>query len=77
MYALNLDPETRRILSATYPEYAPTATVFVTELPEGNITDYLYIDGEFVYDPLPEPEPVDPGPTDHELLMTLLGVSER
>ena len=26
------------------------------ELPEGNIYDYLYTDGEYIYDPLQEPE---------------------
>lgn len=29
----------------------------VNELPEGDITDYLYAGGEFVYDPKPEPDP--------------------
>lgn len=34
----------------------------VYELPEGNLPDYRYIDGEFVYDPLPKPSnlPVAP-----------------
>ena len=36
MFALNL-AEDGRILSATYPEYAPAAAVFVETLPEGNI----------------------------------------
>ena len=76
IYALTLDKETKRILSVTYLEYASPDAVFVEALPEGNLSDYLYIDGIFIYDPLPEPEPVDPGPSDHELLMALLGVSE-
>ena len=60
-YALNL-AEDNRILSATYEKYAPANAVLVDELPEGNIADYLYQDGAYVYDPLPapiEPEPVD------------------
>lgn len=92
MYALNLDKETKRVLSATYLEYAAPDAVFTDHLPpkvanpefdaEGNIkpesdiTNYLFINRNYVYDPLPKPEPVDPGPSDHELLMALLGVSE-
>ena len=50
MYALNL-AEDGRILSATYPEYAPADAVIVDALPEGNVADYLYINGEFIYNP--------------------------
>lgn len=55
-YALNL-AEDGHILSATYPKYAPSDAVIVDALPEGDITDYLYVGGEFVYDPKPEPDP--------------------
>lgn len=68
MYALNIDTETNRILSATYSQYAPPTQPRVDTLPEGNITDYLYVDGEYVYDPLPEPEPQPLAPTDPERL---------
>lgn len=34
----------------------------VEELPEGDIADYLYIDGEYVYDPLPAHDPVTVAP---------------
>ena len=54
-YALNL-AEDGRILSATYEKYAPADAVLVNTLPEGNISDYLYVDGAYVYDPLPESE---------------------
>ena len=63
MYALNLDKETGRILSATYPEYAPADAVIVETLPEDNIADYLYKDGEYVHDPLPEPEQTESSPS--------------
>lgn len=53
MFALNL-AEDGRILSATYPEYAPAAAVLVETLPEGNIIDYCYADGAYVHDPLPK-----------------------
>ena len=52
-YALNLN-EDGRILSATYEQYATERAVLVEELPEGNVTDHLYIDGEYVYAPLPK-----------------------
>ena len=55
MYALNL-AEDGRILSATYPQYVPADAVIVDALPEGNIADYRYVDGEFVHDPLPVEE---------------------
>ena len=57
-YALNL-AESGRILSATYEKYAPENTVLVDALPDGDISDYLYQDGSYVYDPLPEPEEPD------------------
>lgn len=61
MYALNL-AEDGRILSATYPQYAPEDAIIVDALPEGDISDYLYVDGQCIYDPLPEPEPPSPAP---------------
>lgn len=61
LYALNLG-EDGRVLSATYPKYAPEDAVTVEALPEGDISDYRYADGEFVYDPLPEPEVPEPEP---------------
>lgn len=66
-YALNL-AEDNRILSATYAKHAPKSAVLVDELPEGNIADYRYVDGEYVYDPLPEPDPVEPEITELEQL---------
>ena len=54
-YALNLATD-GRILSATFAEYAPSDAVLVDTMPDGNIADYLYLDGQYVYDPVPEPE---------------------
>jgi hypothetical protein len=56
MYALNLDKTTNRILSVTFAEYAAPDAVLVEAILDGNITDYLYIDGIFIYDPLPKPD---------------------
>lgn len=69
-YALNIDSD-GRILSATYPEFAPASAFVVDALPEGDITDYRYVNGEFVYDPLPEPEVPDTGPTQEERISAL------
>lgn len=55
LYALNLADD-GRILSVTYDEYAPSYQPRVTELPESDVTDYKYVGGEFVYDPLPKAE---------------------
>ena len=61
-YALNL-AEDNRILSACvvledgYYDGMPIVEI----IPEGNLPDYLYIGGEYIYDPLPQPEPVTPG----------------
>lgn len=74
MYALNLDAN-GRILSATFDQYAPLSQPRVNELPDGDISDYLYVGGEYVYDPIPiPPEPV-PEPSADEILDILLGVS--
>ena len=55
MFALNLS-EDGRVLSATYPQYAPADAVVVDALPEGDISNYRYIGGEFVLDPIPAAE---------------------
>ena len=62
-YALNL-AEDGRVLSATFEKYAPADSVLVDEMPEGNLSDYRWQDGDFVYDPLPEPEPETPSQLD-------------
>lgn len=62
MYALNIG-EAGRILSATRPEYAPANAATVETLPEGDISEYRYVDGEIIHDPLPEPEPEPDAPT--------------
>lgn len=74
-YALNLS-EDNRILSATYEQYAAEDAVLVDELPEGNIADYLYINEEYVYSPLPKPELPEREPTAEEMFNALLGVTE-
>ena len=57
-YALNLS-EDGRVLSVTYAEYASTEAIKIEKLPEGNVADYRYVNGEYVYDPLPIEEVLD------------------
>lgn len=73
-YALNL-AEDGRVLSVTFEKYAPKGSVIVEEFPDGDISDYRYVDGEFIYDPLPKPELPEPEPTAEEILNALLGVN--
>lgn len=82
-YAINL-AEHGRILSVTYAKYAAADAVLVDELPDGNVADYRYADGEFIHDPIPEEEPAEPKASNEEriteleeaLEMLLNGVTE-
>lgn len=50
-HALKLAPN-GRILSVTKPQYAPASQPRVESIPAGNIADYLYVNGEFIYSPV-------------------------
>ena len=65
-YALNL-AEDSRILSATYEKYAPADAVLVDELPEVNLYEYRYVDGEYIHDPIPV-EPVEEKPSQLDII---------
>lgn len=73
MYSLNFDKD-GRILSACVCLEGFEYINIVETLPEGNISDYKYVDGEYVYDPLPKPEPQPEEPTTDEVLDALLGI---
>lgn len=47
-YALSIDSETKAVLSATYEEFAWDGCVIVDHLPDGDLTDYDFIDGNYV-----------------------------
>lgn len=74
--ALNLNAnDGNRILSCTFEEFAPPDQPRVTEIPDDDITKYKYVDGEYIYDPLPQPEPPTPsGETTDDVLNALLGI---
>lgn len=61
MYSLNLDVDSR-ILSACVCLPGRTYENVVDTLPDGDVSDYKYVNGGYVYDPLPEPEPPQPEP---------------
>ena len=73
MYSLNLYSD-NRILSACVCLDGFEYTNIVDTLPEGNILDYRYVDGEYVYDPLPDPESQPVEPTADDVLDVLLGI---
>lgn len=55
-YALNLSEDNRILSACIVNEYTPDTMPRVDKLPEGDVTEYLFIDGEYVYDPLPQPD---------------------
>lgn len=78
LYALNLGDD-GRVLSAAEDQYGAEGQPRVATLPEGDLYDYKYVDSEFIYDPLPKPEPKPSAETealemvvDHECRITLL-----
>ena len=50
-YALNL-AEDGRVLSVSKEIFAPINAVLVDEKPDGNVADYRYVDGRYVYEPI-------------------------
>ena len=56
MYALNLGPD-GRCLSASPANMAPIGATLVPYLPEGNLYDYRYVNGEYIYEPEANSEP--------------------
>ena len=73
MYSLNLDKD-GRILSACVCLEGFEYINIVEALPKGDISDYKYVDGEYVYDPLPKSEPQPEEPTTDDVLDALLGI---
>lgn len=69
-HGLILD-ENSRIISAVPQRYTSADVIIVDKLPDGKYTDYLYIDGEYVYDPLPIHDEPDPQPTHEERIKAL------
>lgn len=60
LFALNLDESDGRVLSATEDQYGAPGQPRVETLPEVDLYDYRYANNEFIYDPLPKPDPPEP-----------------
>lgn len=56
MYALNLE-ENGRILSVCNCLEGQIYEYVVDSFPDGDVTEYRYVNGEFIHDPLPKPQP--------------------
>lgn len=55
MYGIVLQNNMR--IGAVYMhDFIPEDAIQVESLPERDVYDYVYADGEFVYDPMPQPE---------------------
>ena len=68
MYSLNLSNQTSgRVLSVTESHFAPEWQPQVASFPN-NVTDYLYENGEFIYDPI---EVEEQPPTPEERISAL------
>lgn len=74
MYSLLLD-ENGRVLSVMDERYASDKCPLIEDYPQkvkdGCSYDYLYVDGEWIYDPIP----VDVEPTIEDILNAMLGVT--
>ena len=70
-YSLNLG-ENGRILSVCVCLEGQTYENVVDSFPDGDVTEYRYVDGEFIHDPLPKPEPSEPEPTAEEDALAML-----
>ena len=68
MYALNLNTDKRVLSACVVLPTTPDTMPMVDSLPDGNINDYLFINGKYVFDPVPTPEPPEPEPTDFDRL---------
>ena len=55
MYELFLSAS-NRIIGVQSAEIAYHGGITVDVLPSGNVNDYLFVNGQYVYDPQPEPE---------------------
>lgn len=72
MYALKLSDDNRIMYACKVLENGNYNHLTVVDtMPEGDITDYRLVDGEYIYDPLPEQEKGEPTRTTEERLTEL------
>ena len=68
MYALNLNTDNHILSACIVLPSTPASMPRVDTLPDGDIINYRYEGGEYIYDPLPESEPPVPQPSDIDIL---------
>lgn len=56
MFALNLNSDNRILSACVVLPSTPADLPRVDTLPEGDVNDWLFVDGEFVSDPIPTPD---------------------
>ena len=56
MFALNLNSDNRILSACVVLPSTPADMPRVDALPEGDINDWLFVNGEYVYAPLPQPD---------------------
>jgi len=76
MYALNLNTDNRILSACIVLPSTPASMPRVDRLPDGDITNYRYEGGEYIYDPLPEPEPPEPQPSEVDVLKEQVAMIE-
>lgn len=70
-YALNLG-DNGRILSVCVCLEGQTYENIVDSFPDGDVSEYRHVNGEFIHDPLPTPEPTEAEPTAEEDALAML-----
>lgn len=75
-YALNLG-ENGRVLSVCVCIEGQTYENIVDSFPDGDVSEYRYMDGEFIHDPEPKPDPPEPEPTAEEDTLSMLVYHEE
>ena len=71
MYALNLGKD-NRVLSVCPCIDGQTYEITVDSFPTGDVSEYRYVNGEFIHDPEPKPEPTAQEPTVEEDTLSML-----
>lgn len=76
-YALSINKDNRILYACVVLQNGNyDGMPIVDALPAGDITEYRYENGEYIHDPLPEPEQPEPDATADDVLNALLGVTE-
>ena len=70
-YAIEL-AEDNRVVFVTYESYATKKMQIVDVIPEGDITEYRYENGEFIHDPLPQEETEEEEPTVEDDILEMM-----